>query len=103
MVLGAFWRSLGLLFGPLGGRLGDLWRLLGVSWATFGGSKTLTGPIDRDFGALWKVFGALLRSSLVHVFFEIVFCSFSKLLGSILSSQDEPPNLKNLDFASDIH
>ena len=27
MVLGAFWRSLGLLFGPLGGLLGDLWGL----------------------------------------------------------------------------
>ena len=37
MVLGAFWGSLGLLLGPLGGLLGDLWRLLGVSSATFGG------------------------------------------------------------------
>ena len=42
MVLGAFWRSLGLLLGPLGGFLGDFWRLLGVSSATFGGFRSNT-------------------------------------------------------------
>ena len=42
MVLGAFWRSFGLLLGPLGGLSGDLWRLLEVSSATFGGFRSST-------------------------------------------------------------
>ena len=58
-----------------------------------GSTEDFTGSIDRDFGALSEVFGARLASSLVHVFFEIAFRSFSKLLGSILNSQDDPPTL----------
>ena len=60
----------------------------------------LTGQMDRDIRPLWGLLGALLASSLVHVFFEIVFCSYSKLLGSILSSQDDPPTLENRAPAS---
>ena len=60
----------------------------------------MTGSIDRDFGALWEFLGALLASSLVHVFFEVVFCSSSKLLGTILGSTTDLPSLKNLDFVS---
>ena len=60
----------------------------------------LTGPMDRDFRPLWGLLGALLASSLVNVFFEIVFCYFSKLLGSILSSQNDPPTLENRAPAS---
>ena len=65
-----------------------------------GGSGTLTGSIDLDFGAFSELFGALLVSSLVHVLFEIVFALFSQLLGSILSSQDDPPTFKNRAPAS---
>ena len=41
-----------------------------------------------------------MASKLVYVFFEIVFCSLSNLLGSILSSQEGPPTLKNRAPAS---
>ena len=35
--------------------------------------------MDRDFGALWELLGALLASYLVHVFFEVVFLIFETL------------------------
>ena len=46
----------------------------------------LTGPMDRDFGALRELLGALLASSFVHVVFDVVFFSSSKLLGMMFSS-----------------
>ena len=42
-------------------------------------------------------------ASLVLVFFQVVFCATSNSSRSILSLQDDPPNLKNLDFSLDIH
>ena len=41
-----------------------------------------------------------MDSSLLHVFSEAVFCSSSKLLGTILGSTTDLPSLKNLDFVS---
>ena len=46
----------------------------------------------------------LVLWSLLFLSFSLLFFIFSRsLLGSILDLQDDPPNLKNLDFASDIH
>ena len=61
-----------------------------------GGSEMLTGPVDRDFRTFWELLGALLASCLLRSF----FCSSSKLLGSILSSQEGSPTLKNRAPAS---
>ena len=58
----------------------------------------LTGPMDRDFRALRELLGALLASSLVHVFFQVVFFFSSKLLGAILNSTTDLPSFKNNVF-----
>ena len=104
MVLSALGGSLGLLLGALGGLLGVSWAplgcswgLLGVSWASLGDSWRAVGG---DFGASWRLLAGLLASSLVHVFFEVVFCSSSKLLGTILVSTTDLLTLKNKVFAS---
>ena len=44
-------------------------------------SETLTGSIDRDFGAPWKLLGALLTLSLTLIFFQDVFVLFFDPLG----------------------
>ena len=118
MVLSALWGSLGLLLGALGGLLGVSWAplgcswgLLGVSWAPLGCSWCLLGvswaslgdswvAVGGDFGASWRLLAGLLASSLLHVFFEAVFCSSSKLLGTILVSTTDLLTLKNKVFAS---
>ena len=41
----------------------------------------LAGPIDRDFGTCSELLGDLLASSLVHVFFDVVFFLFFEGLG----------------------
>ena len=52
------------------------------------------------FGARFVVLDALLLASFRSSFFDDVFYIFFRcLLGSILSSQADPPILKNLDFA----
>ena len=106
MVLSALWGSLGLLLGALGGLLGVSWAPLGcswgllrVSWASLGDSW---GAAGGDFGASWKLLAGLLASSLVHVFFEVVFCSSSKLLGTILVSTTDLPTFKNKHFSLDV-
>ena len=106
MVLSALWGSLGLLLGALGGLLGVSWAplgcswgLLGVSWASLGDSWRAVGG---DFGASWRLLAGLLASSLVHVFFEVVFCSSSKLLGTILVSTTDLLTFKNKVFSLDI-
>ena len=76
MVLGAFWRSLGLLLGPLGGLLGDLWRLLGVSSATFGGFRSNT----NEWHALSQFVLELLMSFVDFVL--SFFLSCPSFLGS---------------------
>ena len=64
-----------------------------------GGSEMLTGPMDRDFRPLRELLGALLRTSLVHVLFQDAFLLLILLLGSILSSQDDLPTFKIIDFS----
>ena len=78
--MGAFWRSLGLLFGPLGGLLGDLWKFLGVSWATFGGFRSST----NGWHALSRWVLELLMSSVDLVL--SFFLSFSSFLGSFFKT-----------------
>ena len=93
MVLEAFWGSLGLILGALGGLSGALWGLQidqkglqDSSWNSLG--LRLLAP------CCFFSFLFVLLSSMSYV----IFCR--SLLGSILSSQADPPTLKNLDFAS---
>ena len=96
MVLRASWGSLGPLLGALGGLLGSSGVLLGVSWGLLGSQGTILGS---PWVLLLSFFSALLvRSSSKSLCF--MSCG---LFGSILGLQDDPPNLKNLDFAADIH
>ena len=88
--------SSGVLLGSLGGFSGakePSWAPLGCSWGSLGG---LLG----SSGVLWGVFWGLLSS------LGVVFGALGSLLGAILtlfrtilSSQDDLPNLKNLDFS----
>ena len=105
-LLGCFWVSLGLLLGALGGLLGVSWAplgwswgLLGASWAALGNSWGLVGG---DVGVSWKLLAGILASSLVHVFFEVVLFSSSKVLGTILVSTTDLPTLKNKVFSLHI-
>ena len=104
MVLSALWGSLGLLLGALGGLLGVSWAPLGCSWGLLGVSWAALSnswwPVGVDFGASWRLLAGLSASSLLHVFFEVVFCSSSKLLGTILVSTTDLLTLKNKVFAS---
>ena len=105
LVLEAFWKSLGLLLDPLGGILGDPWRLLeslrraarrfpGGLVAPGGASKRRHGRINRDSGRPGAPIGPPSSRLLC---LEVVFCYYSELLGSILSSmmtlQDDHTNL----------
>ena len=93
MLLRVFWASLGLILGALGAFLGGLLVLL----RAFGGTlhaqnvflDSLPDQIDCSFSYLLS-----LPSS------KSLFSSSWSLLVSILSSQADPPTLKNLDFAS---
>ena len=103
MVLSALWESLGLLVGALGGLLGVSWAPLGCSWGFLGASwaalRDSWWPVGVDFGASWGVLAALLASSLVLVFFDVVFFSSSKVLGTILVSTTDLPTFKNKVFS----
>ena len=85
MVLSALWGSLVLLLGALGGLLGVSWAPLGCSWGLLGASGSALGNswglVGFDFGASWGLLAALLASSVVHVFFEVVFLFFFEALG----------------------
>ena len=90
--------------------LGLSWAPLGCSWVSLG---TTFGPPDRPKRAetLWPLrsLGSLgsLFLALVSFFSLLLGLASSKsflipswsLFGSILSSQDDLPNLKNLDFS----
>ena len=106
MVLSALWVSLGLLLGAPGGILGVSWAPLGCSWGLLGVSWAplgdFWGPVGGDVGASWRLLAGLLASSLVHVFFEVVFCSSSKLLGTILVSTTDLPTFKNKVFSLNV-
>ena len=103
MVLSALWVSLGLLLGALGGLLGVSWAPLGCSWGLLGASWAALGSswgtVGVDFGASWGLLAALLASSLVHVFFDVVIFCCSKVLGTILVSTADLPSLKNKVFS----
>ena len=84
MVLKAFWGSLGLLLGALGGLLGVSWELLRASGSTKEGLQSRLGTLlgfvcsrlaaedglGSVVGCIWLVFGApdgLLRGVLASV------------------------------------
>ena len=90
--------SLVLSWGPPGPGSKLSRRSLHVTRSFLGSSKRQTGPIDRDFGALW----GLLGSSEVSSSKSFSFFSWS-FLGSILNSKDDPPSLKNLHSSLSIH
>ena len=91
MVLKAFWGSLGLLLGALGGLLGVSWELLRASGSTKEGLQsrlgTLLGFVCSRLAAEDGLGNVVGRLWLVR-----------SLLGSILNSQTDPPTLKNVDF-----
>ena len=95
MVLKAFWGSLGLPSGALGALLGVSWELLRASGSTKEGLQirlgTLLGLVCLLLAAEGGL-GRVLGSSLA------CFIPSRNLLGSVLSSQVDPPTLKNLDF-----
>ena len=41
--------------------------------SVWGAQNLLAGLMDRDFGALWELLGALLTASLAQIFFQDVF------------------------------
>ena len=99
MVLKAFWSSLGLLLGALGGLLGGSWELFGASRSTKEGLQirlgTLLGLVCL-LRAAENGLGKVLGSSLAR------FIPSRNLLGSILNSQTDPPTLKNVGFIKRI-
>ena len=50
------------------------------------------------FGPVFVVLDALFFVSFLSSFFDVVFIFSRSLLGSILSSQTDPPTLPNIDF-----
>ena len=107
MVLRAFWDPLALLLGALGGLLG---AILGLQIDPDGLLAEPSLPDQTDS----KHFGSshcLFFLSLLPFFSPLVVISYSKSffilswsrLGSILSSQDDLPNLQNLDLSSHVH
>ena len=93
MVLKAFWGSLGLLLGALGGLLGVSWELLRASGSTREGLQirlgTLLGLVCLLLAAEGGL-GRVLGSSLAR------FIPSRNLLGSILSSELTLPHSKML-------
>ena len=95
MVLRVFWATLGLLLGALERLFGGSRAPLGCSWESLG---SFSGA-KRQY---WAPLAALLTASLAQIFFPDVFVLSLTLLGSILSSQDDTPTLRNIDFTLDI-
>ena len=95
MILKAFRGSLGLLLGTLGGLLGVSWELLRASGSTREGLQIRLGTLLGFVCLLLAAEGGLgkvMGSSLAR------FIPSRSLLGSILSSQTDPPTLKNDGF-----
>ena len=80
-----------------------------INLAPPGGSEMLTGPMDRDFRALWELLGALFVASccffLLSASFLLLRASFL-LACELLGSKSEIPtglwDLKNHGFSSRI-
>ena len=93
--LGFSWTAFECSRGALGGLLGSSGVLLGPLRGLLGCSEELLGACWGRLGASWGLLAALLASYLVHVFFEIVVFSSSKLLGTSLVSTADLPRRKN--------
>ena len=92
MVLKAFGGSLGLLVGALGGLLAALWGLYIDHRGLPDSSGNFLGPRLLASGCFFSFIFVLLSSM-------SYFICCRGLLGSILSSQADPPTLKNLEFS----
>ena len=66
------------------------------AWAPLGDSR---GPVEGDLGTSRRLLAGLLVTSLVHVFFDVVFFSSSRVLGTILVSTTDLPTFKNKVFS----
>ena len=58
--------------------------------------------MPKFFETLFVVLDALLVAYFRSSFFDDVFISSRSLLGSILSSQTDPPTFENVDFTVEI-
>ena len=106
MLLVLFWGSLGFVLGALEGFLGALWVVLGTPWEL----QVAPENFKNNYGALLGFFLLSLLSffSLLHpltaskwffIFFSGLFFSSWSFSRLILSSQDGPLSVKNLDFS----
>ena len=82
MVLRAFWESLGLVLGALGGFLGALLVVLGASWELQVATKLLSQRLWRSLWLIFGVFVVLLLDSSASNRFEVVL---DLLLGPLFS------------------
>ena len=85
MVLKAFWGSLGLLLGALGGFLGGSWELFGASRSTKEGLQIRLGTL---LGLVCSLLAA--EDGLVNV--DVVFCLPSEPLGIDFELPNSPSN-----------
>ena len=99
MVLKAFGGSLGLLLGALGGLLGVSWELRRASRSTKEGLQIRLGTLLGFVCLLLAAEGGLGKVLMSYLARYILSRS---LLGSILSSQTDPPSLTNVDFPERI-
>ena len=95
MVLKAFGGSLGLLLEALGGLLAALWGLYIDHRGLPDSSGNFLGPRLLASGCFFSFIFVFLSSMSYFIFFRC-------LLASILSSQANPPTLKNLHFLQEI-
>ena len=95
MVVEAFGGSLGLLMGALGGLLGAFWCFYIDHIGLPDSSWHFTGLRLLAACCLFSFLFVVLSSMSCCIFFR-------NLLGSILSSQADPPTLKNFDFPHGI-
>ena len=112
-MFGSLGASLGPIWGSLGGHLGASGGFLGAFWLVFGAPWELqVAPenFENDYGGLLVFFllSSLSFFSLLHpltaskwffIFLSVLFCSSWSFSRLILSSQDDPLSVKNLDFS----
>ena len=95
MVFKTFWGSLGLLLGALGGLLGTLGALDIDHRGLPDSSGNSLGPRSLPSGCFFLFIFVFLSSMSSFIFFRCLWAS-------ILSSQADPPTVKNLDFHQGI-